>query len=213
MYKYILFDLDGTLTNPEKGIVNSIVYALKKIGIEENDRKSLTKFIGPPLMESFEKFYGFSKEKSALALKYYREYFSVKGLYENEVYEGNKDVLATIKKQGKKIILATSKPEKFAIEILKHFKLYDYFDFIAGATMDETRNEKADVISYALDSLNICDLQNAVMVGDRKHDILGAKQIGIKSVGVLFGFGSKEELISAGADNIAENAKDILNYI
>ena len=213
MYKYILFDLDGTLTNPEKGIVNSIVYALKKIGIEENDRKSLNKFIGPPLMESFEKFYGFSKEKSALALKYYREYFSVKGLYENEVYEGIKDVLATIKKQGKKIILATSKPEKFAIEILKHFKLYDYFDFIAGATMDETRNEKADVISYALESLNICDLQNAVMVGDRKHDILGAKQIGIKSVGVLFGFGSKEELISAGADNIAENAKDILNYI
>lgn len=210
MYKYILFDLDGTLTDPGLGITNSVMYALKKFNIEVEDRASLYKFIGPPLLDSFEQFYGLSKEDSELALKYYREYFRPHGLYENEVYDGIEELLIELKQQGKSLILATSKPEEFAIEILKHFKLDKYFDFIAGATMDEKRVKKADVIAYALDSCEISDLSTAIMVGDREHDVLGAKQVGLDSIGVLYGYGDYEELKNAGATHIVENTKDIL---
>lgn len=213
MYQYILFDLDGTLTDPGLGITNSVMYALKKFGIDIPDRAALYKFIGPPLQESFEKYYGFSNEKSELAIQYYREYFKVSGLYENEVYDGIEELLKNLKAQNKSVILATSKPEVFAVEILKHFQLDKYFDFIAGATMDETRVKKADVISYALDSCKISDLSAAIMIGDREHDILGAKQIGLDSIGVLFGYGSREELEAAGATYIASNVADILKYI
>lgn len=213
MYKYILFDLDGTLTNPAFGITNSIIYSLKKFNVEVTDRRSLYKFIGPPLMESFERYYGFSKEQSEQAVRYYREYFAVKGLYENEVYKGAEELLIKLKDMGKSLILATSKPEEFAVEILKHFKLDKYFDFVAGATMDERRNEKADVIFYALNSCKISDPSSAVMVGDRKHDVLGAKENGIDCIGVLFGYGSQEELTAAGATYIAENMEDVLKYI
>ena len=212
-YQYILFDLDGTLTDPGLGITNSVMYALKKFGIDIPDRAALYKFIGPPLQESFEKYYGFSNEKSELAIQYYREYFKVSGLYENEVYDGIEELLKNLKAQNKSVILATSKPEVFAVEILKHFQLDKYFDFIAGATMDETRVKKADVISYALNSCKISDLSSAIMIGDREHDILGAKQIGLDSIGVLFGYGSREELEAAGATYIASNVADILKYI
>lgn len=210
MYKYILFDLDGTLTDPGLGITNSVMYALRKFNIEVEDRASLYKFIGPPLLDSFEQFYGLSKEDSELALKYYREYFRPHGLYENEVYDGIEELLIALKQQGKSLILATSKPEEFAIEILKHFKLDKYFDFIAGATMDEKRVKKADVIAYALDSCEISDLSTAIMVGDREHDVLGAKQVGLDCIGVLYGYGDYEELKKAGATHIVENTKDIL---
>ena len=213
MYQYILFDLDGTLTDPGLGITNSVMYAFKKFGIDIPDRAALYKFIGPPLQESFEKYYGFSNEKSELAIQYYREYFKVSGLYENKVYDGIEELLKNLKAQNKSVILATSKPEVFAVEILKHFQLDKYFDFIAGATMDETRVKKADVISYALDSCKISDLSAAIMIGDREHDILGAKQIGLDSMGVLFGYGSREELEAAGATYIASNVADILKYI
>ena len=213
MYQYILFDLDGTLTDPGLGITNSVMHALKKFDIDIPDRAALYKFIGPPLQESFEKYYGFSNEKSELAIQYYREYFKVSGLYENEVYDGIEELLKNLKAQNKSVILATSKPEVFAVEILKHFQLDKYFDFIAGATMDETRVKKADVISYALDSCKISDLSAAIMIGDREHDILGAKQIGLDSIGVLFGYGSREELEAAGATYIASNVADILKYI
>ena len=213
MYQYILFDLDGTLTDPGLGITNSVMYALKKFGLDIPDRAALYKFIGPSLQESFEKYYGFSNEKSELAIQYYREYFKVSGLYENKVYDGIEELLKNLKAQNKSVILATSKPEVFAVEILKHFQLDKYFDFIAGATMDETRVKKADVISYALDSCKRSDLSAAMMIGDREHDILGAKQIGLDSMGVLFGYGSREELEAAGATYIASNVADILKYI
>ena len=129
MYKYVLFDLDGTLTDPGIGITNSVMYALKKFEIEEENRASLYKFIGPPLLESFDKYYGLSPEECQQALVYYREYFRPKGLYENEVYDGIKELLVELKERGKTLLLATSKPEEFAIEILKHFDLYQYFDF------------------------------------------------------------------------------------
>lgn len=213
MYKYIFFDLDGTLTDPGLGITNSVMYALKKFNIEVEDRVSLYKFIGPPLLESFERFYGMSSEESQQALQYYREYFKPHGLYENEVYDGIEELLAELKKRGLKLILATSKPEEFAIEILKHFHLDKYFDFIAGATMDEKRVKKADVIAYALESCGIAELASAIMVGDREHDVLGAKEVGLESIGVLYGYGDCEELKKAGATYIVENTKDILKVI
>ena len=213
MYKYILFDLDGTLTNPELGITNCVMYALEKFGIKENDRKKLYPFIGPPLTYSFQNFYGLSEEESKQAVAFYRERFSVKGLYENEVYAGVPEILQNLKEQGKKLIIATSKPEEYTIKILKHFELYKYFDFVAGATMDGSRGEKADIITYALESYNIEDKSQAVMVGDRKYDILGAKENGLDSIGVLFGFGDLEELTKAGATYIAETVEDILGYV
>ena len=141
MYQTILFDLDGTLTNSELGITNSAAYALGKYGIQVPDKKALRVFIGPPLQESFERFYGFSKEECLKAIDYYHEYFSEKGLYENEVYLGVPDLLASLKQAGKQLIVDTSKPEEFSIQILKHFGLYDYFDFVAGATMDRKRSK------------------------------------------------------------------------
>lgn len=213
MYQHILFDLDGTLTDPGIGITNSVMYALKKFQIEVEDRATLYKFIGPPLKASFEKYYGFSKEESELALQYYREYFKPKGLYENQIYKGVRELLTELKNRNKTLILATSKPEEFAIEILRHFKLLPYFDFVAGATMDSSRVKKTDVILYALQSYGISDLSSVIMIGDREHDILGAKQIGLDSIGVLYGYGDYEELKEAGATYIAENAEDILKII
>lgn len=213
MYKYILFDLDGTLTDPGIGITNSVMYALEKFGIEVSDRASLYKFIGPPLLDSFQNYYGFTKEESELALKYYREYFKPHGLYENEVYNGVEDLLKDLKAKNKTIIVATSKPEEFAVEILKHFNLYQYFDFVGGASMDEKRVKKADVIAYALEKCNVADLSSVVMIGDREHDVYGAKQIGVDSIGVLYGYGDYEELQKAGADHIVSTPEEILSVI
>lgn len=212
MYNTVLFDLDGTLTDPGKGITNSVAYSLKKFGIETEDRNELYKFIGPPLYESFMKYYGFSKEKAETAVSYFREYFRDTGIFENEVYDGIENLLNALSSSGRKIILATSKPEEFAKRILVHFGLDKYFDFIAGATMDSSRVRKGDVIAYAL-SESGCSADNAVMIGDKMHDIQGAKEHGLASIGVLFGYGSKEELENAGADFIAETVEDIMKFI
>lgn len=215
MYNTILFDLDGTLTDPGIGITNSVAYALSKWNIQVADRSELYKFIGPPLLDSFAEYYGFSEEDCQKALTYYREYFRSKGIYENEVYSGVVEMLETLKASGKKIVLATSKPEEFAIIILKHFDLFKYFDFVAGATLDETRTKKGDVIAYALESCGItdADLKNVIMVGDRKHDVHGAKENALDCIGVLFGYGDREELEAAGAKYIAEQVEDILKFI
>ncbi len=213
MYQYILFDLDGTLTNSELGITKSVQHALKKFGIEVEDRTVLRPFIGPPLGESFQIYYGLSKEESEKAIEYYRERFSVKGLYENEVYPGVKKMLQDLKESEKKLIVATSKPEKFTMIILEHFDLLKYFDFVAGATLDGSRGEKADVIRYALEMSGINDKSEVIMVGDRKFDILGAKENGLVSMGVLYGFGDREELMEAGADYIVDTAEDIAKIL
>lgn len=213
MYKYILFDLDGTLTVPGIGITNSVMYALDKFGITVKERSSLYKFIGPPLKDSFEGFYGFSSEQSELAIKYYREYFKEKGMFENEVYDGIPELLERLKEYGKILIVATSKPEVYSTEILRHFKLYDHFDFVCGATLDETRNKKEDIIRYAMETSGISDRSSAIMVGDREHDIIGAKKNGIDSIGVLFGYGSREELKKAGATYIAGDPSEIFDKI
>lgn len=211
--KYILFDLDGTLTNPKQGITKSVQYALRAFDIEEPDLDKLCKFIGPPLRTSFIEYYGFSDKKAEEAVVKYREYYSVTGLYDNEVYTGIKSVLENLQKAGKVLLVATSKPEKFARMILEHFELDRYFTDICGATMDASRGNKEEVIRYALDKNKITDLGDAVMVGDRLHDIEGAKKVGIASIGVLFGFGSREELETYGADEIAESVEDIYKII
>lgn len=213
MYDYVLFDLDGTLTDPGLGITNSVAYALKRWNIDVADRTSLYKFIGPPLQDSFAKYYGFSQEEALHAVDVYREYFREKGLYENEVYPGVEDMLKTLRNQGKTLIVATSKPEAFAIKILKHFKLDGYFTLIAGATMDSSRSKKGDVIAYALKEAGVADKSRAVMVGDREHDIFGAQENGLDSIGVLFGYGDREEMEKAEATYIAPTVEDILKYI
>ena len=213
MYQMILFDLDGTLTDPGLGITNSVMHALKKWGIEVQDRTALYRFIGPPLQDSFMQYYGFSKEDAETSVSYYREYFRDKGLFENEVYPGAEKLLSDLKAAGKKLAVATSKPEEFAIRILKHFHLDGYFDVIAGATMDSSRSKKADVIAYCLEKLNAEDLSQVVMVGDREHDIIGAKTVGVDSIGVLVGYGSRAELEAAGATCVAETLEDVLALV
>lgn len=211
MYKYLLFDLDGTLTDPSIGITNSVAYALSKFGINVEDKRTLYKFIGPPLVDAFSEYYGFSKEDSEKATAFYRETFSVKGLFENRVYDGVVEMLEALKNAGKRLIVATSKPEPFTMKILKHFDLLKYFDFVAAATFDSSRNSKDKVIAYALQSLDIKDRSEVVMIGDRHHDIDGAKENGIDSIGVLWGFGSREELETADATYIAESIDDLIS--
>lgn len=212
MFNTVLFDLDGTLTDPAEGITNSVAYALERYGIKVEDKKSLYTFIGPPLNDSFMRFYGFSAEKAMDAIMVYREYFRDKGIFENEVYEGIPELLEKIKKSGRKIVLATSKPEEFALRILEHFDLMQHFDAVAGASMDEKRNKKGDVIKYAMEKCGI-SAEGTVMIGDREHDIFGAKENGLASIGVLFGYGSEDELKKAGADYIASSVEDIFELL
>ena len=211
--KYVLFDLDGTLTDPFEGITNSVAYSLKSYGIEVADKKELACFIGPPLYESFEKYYGFSKEEAIKAVEKYREYFSVTGLFENEVYPCAEELLREIKNSGLKVVLATSKPEVFAKRILDHFGLSGYFDEIVGSLLSGERVKKGDVIKEALYRLRAPEKKSLVMVGDRHHDVIGAKENGIISIGVLYGYGSKEELTDAGADYIAENIEELKDIL
>jgi len=209
-FEYILFDLDGTITDSGEGITKSVQYALKHFGITEDNLSALNKFIGPPLKESFKKFYNFDDEKAEMGLIKYREYYAEKGIYENSLYEGIVEVFEALKKKDKKIILATSKPEVYAKEILKYFKVDNYFTFTAGADFEETRVNKGDVIKYALNEAKISDLSKVVMVGDREHDIIGAKENNIKSIGVLYGYGDVIELTQARADYIVKSTEELL---
>lgn len=212
MLENILFDLDGTLTDPFEGITNSVLYALKKMGIEEQDRGKLAVFIGPPLIASFRDFYGMTPEDARRAVGFYREYYSERGIFENAVIEGIPELLKALKGRGLRLFVATSKPELFAERIISHFSLDKFIASVFGASLDETRTEKGAVIAYALKEGNIPP-ETALMAGDRKHDILGAKENKIASMGVLFGFGSREELVSAGADYIASTPQEALEII
>ncbi len=201
----IFFDLDGTITESGIGITRSVAYALKKRGIEEPDQKKLDRFVGPPLMDSFMGFYGLTAEDARAAVDDYREYYAVKGIFENRVYDGVEEMLKALQEAGKICVLATSKPEPYAVQILEYFGLKRYFAHVCGSTMDETRTGKAEVIAYAMEVSGCAD---PIMVGDREHDILGAKAHGLRSVGVLYGYGSREELEKAGADYIAATAEE-----
>lgn len=207
--EYILFDLDGTLTDPALGITNSLMYALEKFGMHIENREELYKFIGPPLIDMMMQEYGFSREKATKGLAYYREYFGVKGLLENEVYDGIPKMLETLQRNGYKLVLATSKPEKYARKILEHFDLAKYFYFIGGSDMDETRSTKEAVIEYDLAALGNPDVNKCIMVGDRKYDVVGAYEFGIECIGVLFGYGSREELEEANAAYVVKTVEEL----
>ena len=195
-YKHIIFDLDGTLTDPGLGITNSIMYSLRKFGIEA-ERPELYKFIGPPLRESFNLYFGFDKDQAEQAVVYYREYFSENGIYENEIYPGISDLLEELNRQNRKLYIATSKPQEYSIRILEHFDILKYFDFVSGSNMDGSMSAKSDLIERIIPLINNSELIDAIMIGDRRYDIEGAKHHGIDSAAVLYGYGERSELEEA----------------
>lgn len=204
----ILFDLDGTLTDPKAGIVNSIVFALNKLGIHENHFDELDSFIGPPLRESFLKRYTLTNELADKAMLFYREYFSVKGIYENMIYPGVEEMLETLITHNFQLYVATSKPTVYATEVLRHFNIKNYFKEIIGSNLDNTRTDKTEIISYIISTYGL-QASSSIMIGDRKHDIIGAKNNSMKTIGVTYGYGSHEELLSVQPDFIVNNCREI----
>ena len=203
-YKNVLFDLDGTLTDPAEGITNALMHAQRRLGRAVSRREDLYVFIGPPLIEMFMSEWGLTRAESEQALLYYREYFTDRGIFENVPYEGIEGCLADLKAAGLRLYVATSKPEPLSLRILEHFDLLPYFEAVAGSTMDEQRTKKGEVIAYALQTFGL-DPAETVMVGDREHDVLGAAENGLACIGVLYGYGSRAELTAAGAAALAED--------
>lgn len=214
MFKICLFDLDGTLTDSKEGIIKSFQYTLKHFGIKEPDC-GYEHFIGPALRDIFKTHCGFDDAMAETATAKYRERYATVGMYENKLYPGVAETLAALKDNGATVALATSKTAVYADKILKHFDIYDYFSFTAGSNFDGTRSDKKELIEYALDGLNVGEerKKTAVMAGDREYDITGAKRAGIKSIGVTYGYGSREELVSAGADYLAASPRELLEII
>lgn len=191
----ILFDLDGTLTDPREGITRSIQYALAKLGIDEPDLTRLEHFIGPPLLQAFMQFYSFDEAKAWEAVNFYRERFKVTGLYENRVFDGVRELLAELQGQGRTLYIATSKPWVFAREIARHFEFDRHFKVIYGSELDGTRTNKVELIGHLLQEEGL-DPAQTLMIGDRKHDLIGARSNGLEAVAVGYGFGSHEELVA-----------------
>ena len=212
-YSTVLFDLDGTLTDPVQGICGSVRYALEKAGRPVGPIESYHKYIGPPLLRSFEVYANATPEEAQELLGYYRERFSTVGLFENEVYPGMPELLDRLCQAGKTMMVATSKPEVFARKILDHFQLAAYFSFVGGATLDGVRSTKEEVIDYVLKTKEVVSLSEVIMVGDRKFDILGAKHAGVSSVGCVYGYGSREELETAGADYVVDSIGELQNLL
>lgn len=218
--RYILFDLDGTLTDSYEGIINGFKYALDRLGVEPQP-ETFRKCVGPPIIQSLKSFYGFDDETADEGLRLFREYYSSKGIHENAVYEGVETMLRTLNAHGKKLMIATAKPENMAEQVLENFDLAEQFCFIAGSTSDrpvppndpKLRASKEDVINYILRTNDILDPENAVMVGDRSSDITAAKRFGLQTIGVSYGYGSLEELKNAGADHIVDDPMQLVEII
>ena len=211
MYKAIFFDLDGTLTESGEGITKSVQYALEKLGVSASDLEPLKVFVGPPLLDQFMKYAGFDKETAQKGIEYYRERYSEKGMYENTVYPGVENALAELKRRGYRLAVASAKPTFYVTQIMDHFNLSRYFEVIAGTDLNGPKVSKSQVIEEALERMNLSDHRDQViMVGDREHDVIGAKHAGIDCLGVLYGFGTREELETAGADYIVELPEEIL---
>ena len=194
-YQNVLFDLDGTLTDPREGITRSIQFGLSKMGIDEPDLTKLEHFIGPPLLQAFMATYGFDEAKAWEAMGYYRERFAVTGLYENEVFEGVMPLLEELVGQGRQLFIATSKPQIYAREIARHFDFAKHFKVIYGSELDGTRTNKVELIRYLMAEQGL-DPAHTLMIGDRKHDLIGACDNGMDAAAVGYGFGSFEELNS-----------------
>jgi phosphoglycolate phosphatase len=195
-YHNVLFDLDGTLTDPYEGIANSIKYALNKFNIVEHNDHKLKSFIGPPLEQSFMEYYHFNKNEAKKAIEFYREYYAVKGIYENKLYHGIEVVLKTLNNKNINCIVATSKLEEYAVNVLQHFNIDLYFNYVVGSNLEGTLTEKEEIIKYIIEKYKL-EKEKTIMVGDRKYDIIGAKNNGIDSIGVLYGYGTKKELEEA----------------
>lgn len=222
-YKYLLFDLDGTLTDPKEGITTSVQYALRSFGMDEPDLDKLTPFIGPPLRESFMRFYGFGEEQAGEAVEKYREWFRPKGIFQNSIYPGIKEMLEMLEKSGKVLAVASSKPQVFVEQVLQHFDIYRYFRVIVGSELDGRRDAKEEVVAEALRQLEeagwgkkeesgetCCGEEGAaVMIGDRKFDVAGGKEHGLVTVGVTFGYAEEGELEAAGVDFLVDTVEEL----
>lgn len=211
-YDIILFDLDGTLTDSGPGIMNAAAYAMEHYGLHA-DKALMRRFVGPPLVDSFRDFCGFSYEKAVEAIEVFREYYMARGVYENSVYPGVTEMLERLRGAGRRLAVATSKLESTAVLVLEHFELAGYFELIAGSLEDNTRIRKAEVVAFALDKLGVSDRSRALMVGDREHDVIGARKNGLDCLGVLYGYGSREELVSAGAALTAADPQEAAEII
>lgn len=211
--KIVFFDLDGTITDPKEGITKSVAYALDKYGIHVEDLDSLCPFIGPPLHVSFQEFYGFDAEKSMEAVRFYREYYREKGIYECYLYEGIPELLKHLKEKGDKVVLATSKPTEFAKQLLEHFDIMKYFDYVSGSTMDGSRVEKADILRHALRKYEDVPKEDMIMVGDRKFDALGASEVGLRCILVEYGYGELPELEACKPLAIGKTVKEVQNFL
>lgn len=203
-YRTLLFDLDGTLTNPKEGITKSAAYALSHFGIHV-DPDDLVKVIGPPLLYSFKTYFGMSDTDAERAKDYYRDRFSTVGIFENLPYEGMDALLKDLSDAGYRMIVATAKPTVYAVKILENFGYDSYFSAVIGAELSGARSEKDEIIAEALRSQGIRDKEGCLMIGDREYDIMGARKNGIDSAGVLYGFGTRQELENAGATYIVES--------
>ncbi len=216
MYQFILFDLDGTLTDPKIGICTSVQYALRDAGIIEENLDVLEPFIGPPLKDSFVEYYQMSEEQAGQAVKKYRERFEVTGLYENVIYPGISDLLRALKMEGIKVGIASSKPTVFVEKVLVHFHIREFFDVVVGSELDGTRGRKEEVVSEALKLLvpNKNDgYDKCVMIGDRRFDVEGAKAHNLESIGVSYGYGGREELRTAGATYIVDTVSELWDLL
>ena len=211
-YRNVLFDLDGTLTDPAEGITNALMHAQRRLGMPVSPREALYVFIGPPLIEMFMSEWGLTRAEADQALIYYRDHFSVKGLFENVPYPGIGETLAALKAAGLRLFVATSKPEPLSLRILEHFDLLPYFEAVAGSTMDEKRTKKGEVIAYALQTYHL-DPAETIMVGDREHDVIGARENGLNCIGVLYGYGSREALTAAGATALAADLEELSSLL
>ena len=211
MIKYILFDLDGTLTNPKEGITKCVQYALGHFGIER-DCDELISFIGPPLKEKFMEYASLSEEDGIRAVEIYRERFAPIGIFENEIYDGIIPMLEKLKTQGKVLALATSKPTVFAERIVEKYGIKPFLAHIEGSELDGRNTDKAQVIKNAMHKLGAAS-ENTIMVGDREHDLIGAEKNNIKCIGVSYGFGTEEELENGKALKIAHSTGELLEIL
>lgn len=211
--KYLLFDLDGTLTDPGEGITNAVRYALERFGLRVARREELYPYIGPPLTDSFQRYHGLTPEQAQQALAWYREYYADTGIYENAPYPGIAAFLAGLQQEGYTLLVATSKPEEFAARILQHYGLERYFAFVGGNDLQESRPDKAAVIAHVRRQYPALTAANALMIGDREYDVAGAAENGLRTVGVLYGYGSREELQRAGAAAVAADLPQLAAVI
>ena len=207
----LLFDLDGTLTDSTEGILNCLIYAIERMGFEVPEDTNI--FLGPPIRQSFAEFLGMNGEQVDEAVRIFRERYSDTGLFENRVYDGIPGMLERLKSGGKRLMVATSKPQVYAVRIFERFGLAQYFEIVGGAELDGSRDYKDEVIEYVLAKAGITDRSTVLMIGDRRQDVLGAHKTDIECMGILWGYGSGEELTQAGADYIARTPQEAADML